>query len=163
MKKGTEQLRNLFGLLWVLSLVCMVVGLMIGADLGASPVIRRMGRAGTSVADVLILLSAAANDVLWMAAWASFMGLCRRMMRGGTAFTPENRRTLGTIGACVALIGLLVFLRCVSRLWTAPLLYSLLEAIVVPGTFWTVALLAFILRQLLKKAMVLEEDQQGVV
>ncbi len=163
MKKWFSEPRSLFALLWALSLACIAAGTLLGLQMGAAPVHLRAELEGLTFTDVLILLSMAANILLWAVAWLSFMGLCRRMMKGLSAFSPENRRTLGVIGGCVAMIGLMVFLRCVPRLWTAPLLYSMLEAIVLPGTFWTVAILAFILRRLLKKAMVLEEDQRDVI
>ncbi len=163
MKSPFNSPRALFALLTALCPVCIVIGVLLGIQMGIAPVHLRAELEGLTVTDVLILLSMAANIVLWAAAWFSFMGLCRRMMQGGTAFTKENRRTLCIIGGCVAAIGVLVFLRCVPRLWTAPLLYSLLEAVAVPCGFWTVALLAFILRRLLKKAMALEEDQRGVI
>lgn len=168
MKTWFDTPQQLFKVLRVLSGVCLVLGAVLSMVAGVQPEIEEMQRGPVSVSNVVTLLSMAVNMVLWSVAWAAFMGLCERMSRGGTAFTEKNSRTLSIIMVCVAAIGGVLCLRgVVDRIceWSTPGLgvVYFAEIIVLPGTFWTVALLAYILRKLLKNAMALEEDQRGVI
>ncbi|MBQ8202137.1 MAG: DUF2975 domain-containing protein [Clostridia bacterium] len=163
MKKWLDSPKPLFTVLRVLSAMAAMMGVLLTAELGMAPVITRMRTEGVSAADVLILLAMLSGAVLWLTAWSDFRRMCGRLMQGESAFTPENSRTLRLIGRCTGGIGLLIFLRCAPRLLTAPLLYSLLETIVIPGVFLTVTLAAVILQRLLDHAMALEEAQRDVI
>lgn len=152
MKKWFDSPKVLFAILQVVSVIAILGGVWLSVVGGILPA---MG--------IVHTVTAIVNDVLWVLAWGSFMGMCGRLMRESTAFTTANSRTLRTIGLCVLGIGAVVCLRGLPGLLTDPDLFSIIEAIILPGTFLTIAMLAFILRRLLDHAMALEEAQADVV
>ncbi len=173
MKTWFDTPRQLFAVLRALSVVCVVIGIALSAAEGVLPEIKAMGSTGVTALGVFNLATMAVNALLWCVAWGAFMGLCGRMMQGGTAFTAENSRTLRTITVCVAAIGTLLLMRGLpemARVFREPelgLLYLLTRyfplGVVLPGVFGTAAVLATILRRLLDNAIALEAEQQDVV
>lgn len=162
MKKWLESPRVIFGLLRVAS----IAAILTGAGLSLCGIVVAAGAIGSRGLQVMLVVSIAVsivNFLLWAAAWTSFQMMCARLMRGESAFTEENSHTLRVIGGSVAVIGALLFLRGLPRLIAAPGVFGVLETLVLPGTFLTVALIAEILRRLLNHAMALEEAQADVV
>jgi len=159
MKKWFNSPRYLFGILRVVSVLAIIVGvwLCINESL-PNAFFRAEGLMGD-----LRVAAAVVNCALWVIAWSSFMGMCRRLMRGDTAFTAANSRTLKGIGICVVLIGSVTCLRALPELVAQADVYWFIETIVLPGTFLTVGVLAFILSRLLDHAMALEAEQADVV
>ncbi len=159
MLKWLHSPRLLFGALRIVAVAAIIAGVWLSLTCGVLQVFDRnaedMG-AG-------YVVTALMNCALWCIAWASFCSMCTRLMKGGTAFTVENSRALHTIGTSVSMISAIMCLRALPRLFAAPDVYLIIEAIILPGTFLTVGVLAFILSRLLKHAMALEEDQADVV
>lgn len=152
MKNRFDEPRSIFTLLMGASVVAIAAGVYLGVALGMQV------QASVTVLSTVGIL-------LWAAAWGAFMVMCSRLRKGESAFTTASGRTLRIIGWCMvglaavtvacALIGGLL-----SRLRTG---YWVIEIIVLPGIFLTVALIAHILRGLLVHAIALEEEQEGVV
>ena len=152
MKKWLDEPKNLFTLLAGASVIAIAAGTYLGVALGMA-------------VQASVTALSLAGILLWAWAWGEFLGMCLRLRKGESAFTPATGRTLRIIGWCMvglaaisaacALIGGLL-----SRLRTG---YWVIEIILLPGTFLTVALIAHILRGLLVHAMALEEEQEGVV
>ena len=116
-----------------------------------------------TLASAVYVITALINCALWVTAWISFLRMCLRLRKGGTAFTRVNSRTLKVIGACVSLIGAVMCLRALPRLLRGPDVYLAIEAVILPGTFVTIGVLAFILSRLLDHAMALEAEQADVI
>lgn len=159
MKKWFNTPRYLFGILRVVSVLAIIVGVWLCIN---ESLPNALFRADGLMGDLRVA-AAVVNCALWVIAWSSFMGMCRRLMRGGTAFTAANSRTLKGIGICVVLIGAVTCLRALPELVAQADVYRFIEAIVLPGTFLTVGVLAFILSRLLDHAMALEAEQADVV
>jgi len=161
MKKWLDSPKHLFGVLCVVAVMAIAGGVWLSVSCGLMQVMA--GEVVLTAAVVAYVSIAVINCVLWVIAWCSFLGLCLRQMQGGTAFTEENGRTMQVIGVSVCLIGVLMCLRALPRLIAAPDVYLLIEAVVMPGTFVTVGMIALILRRLLKNAMALEAEQADVI
>lgn len=180
MKKWLDEPRNLFGLLMTASVIAIAAGLYLGLVLGILPEETLMVRV-----TLLSSTAAAMNDLpdltlltrlvtgvcmaLWCVAWGAFYGLCRRLHRGEGAFQASTGRTLRIIGWSCLGMAAAVLARgvpaavCTVRLAGVIDVYTLVEVVLLPGTFLTVALIAHILRGLLLHAIALEEEQEGVV
>ncbi len=159
MKKWFNSPRFLFGILRVVSLLAIIVGvwLCINESL-PNAFFRAEGLWGD-----LRVAAAVLNCALWVIAWSIFMRMCHRLMRGDTAFTVANSRTLKGIGVCVVLIGAITCIRALPEMIVQPDVYRFMEAVILPGTFLTVGVIAFILSRLLDHAMALEAEQADVV
>lgn len=161
MLKWLDSPKHLFGLLRVVAVPAIAVGIWLSVSCGVLPAFTQTG--GAAPTGVGYVVTALINCCLWCVAWGAFAGMCTRLMQGGTAFTAENRRGLRVIGASVSLIAVVMCVRALPRLIAAPDVYILIEAVILPGTFLTVGMIAFILSILLRRAMVLEEEQADVV
>ncbi len=159
MMKWLDAPKRLFGVLRVASVAAMAAGVGLGLCGDVIPFFQGAEYApgmGYAVTTLMLCL-------LWCMAWGSFLGMCTRLMKDGTAFTAENSGTLRVIGLSVAAMAAVMLLRALPGLIAAPDVYRLLEAVVLPGVFLTVSMLAFILSRLLDHAMTLEEEQADVV
>lgn len=180
MKKWLDEPRNLFGLLMAASVIAIVLGLYLGLALGILPAQTHLTRvtlssSAAAAIDALpdfTLLTRLVTGVcmaLWCVAWGAFYGLCRHLHRGEAAFQASTGKTLRIIGWCCLGMAAAVLARGVPALvYMVRLIrgfdtYTLIEAVILPGTFLTVALIAHILRGLLLHAIALEEEQEGVV
>lgn len=180
MKKWLDEPRNLFGLLMAASVIAIVVGVYLAVVLGLVPadthLIRMMlsSYAAAAMDDLpdftlLTRIVTVVCMVLWCVAWGAFYGLCRRLHRGEGAFQPYTGRVLRLIGWCCLGMAAATLARGVPalvymvRLVRGVDTYTLIEAVILPGTFLTVALIAHILRGLLLHAIALENEQEGVV
>ena len=161
MLKWLDSPKVLFGILRVAAVLAIAAGVWLSVVCGVLPTFTRAG--GVAPTGVGYVVTALINCALWCIAWGSFFGMCGRLMKGGTAFTLENSRALRVIGASVALIAAVMCLRATPRLLTTPDIYLVIEAVILPGTFLTVGMIAFILSILLNRAMELEEEQADVV
>lgn len=161
MKKWLDSPKHLFAILRVVAAIAILAGVWLSLSCGVVQVVT--GETALTASAVWYVVTALANGVLWVAAWGSFIGMCTRLMQGGTAFTKENSRTLRVIGLCVGLIGAVMCVRALPRLIAAPDVYLVIEAVILPGTFVTVSVIAFILSRLLDHAMALEAEQADVV
>ncbi|MBQ8555397.1 MAG: hypothetical protein IJ438_05915 [Clostridia bacterium] len=189
MKKWLDSPKAIFAALRVLSVAALLLGVGMAVWLNIPPLVSAMV-AEPSVPTLalvlaLMLVPALANVVLWSIAWVSFLRMCGRLMQGGTAFTAENSRSLGTIGKSVAGMAAATFLRVLPEIAATFGLnmayvqyagndslvrqaltgtaYSCLHLLVLPAVFLTVSMLAFILRRMLNNAMALEAEQADVV
>ena len=176
MKKWLDEPRNLFGLLMAASVIAMAVGVYLAVVLGILPAETRLMQVQLtsrpeSVPNLTLLtrVMAAVCAALWCVAWGAFYGLCRRLHRGERAFQASTGRALRIIGWCCLGMAAALLARGVPALvYMVRLIrgfdtYTLIEAVILPGTFLTVALIAHILRGLLLHAIALEEEQEGVV
>lgn len=161
MKKWLDSPKHLFAILRVVAAIAILAGVWLSLSCGVVQVVT--GETALTASAVWYVITALVNGGLWVAAWGSFMGMCTRLMQGGTAFTKENSRTLRVIGLCVGLIGAVMCVRALPRLIAAPDVYLVIEAVILPGTFVTVGVIAFILSRLLDHAMALEAEQADVV
>lgn len=161
MLKWLDSPKVLFGILRVAAALAIAAGVWLSVVCGVLPTFTRAG--GVAPTGVGYVVTALINCGLWCIAWSSFFGMCGRLMKGGTAFTAENSRVLRVIGASVALIAAVMCVRALPRLIESPDIYLVIEALILPGTFLTVGMIAFILSILLKRAMALEEEQADVV
>lgn len=161
MMKWLDSPKHLFSILCVIAAIAIAVGVWLSVSCGVLQAPADASRTGG--AGVWYVITALVNCALWCVAWGSFMGMCIRLMKGGTAFTQKNSRTLKVIGGSVALIGLVMCVRALPRLSAAPDLFLVIEAVILPGTFVTVGMIAFILSRLLDHAMALEAEQADVV
>ena len=161
MKKWLDSPKHLFALLRVVAVLAIAGGLWLSVSCGVVQV--WTGEAGLTASAVWYAVTALIDCALWVTAWGSFLGLCTRQMQGGTAFTMANCRTMQVIGVCISVIGGVMCVRALPRLIAAPDVFLVIEAVILPGTFVTIGLIAFILRRLLKNAMVLEAEQADVV
>lgn len=101
--------------------------------------------------------------VFWTDAWCEFMAMCLRLRRGDSAFTAATGKTLQMIGGCMVGLAVVTIASAIvggSRLSTG---FWVIELILLPGLFLAVAVVARILRGLVKHAMALEKEQEGVV
>ena len=159
--KWLDSPKCLFASLRVVAVLAILAGVWLSLSCGVVQVVT--GATELTASAVWYVITALANAGLWVAAWVSFLGMCTRLMQGGTAFTPENSRTLRVIGSCVGLIGVVMCVRALPGLIASPDVYLVIEAVILPGTFVTVSAIAFILGRLLDHAMVLEAEQADVV
>ena len=158
MLKWLDSPRVLFILLRAAAVLAIIAGVWLSLFCGIA-LCEGAGTAGAVVA----IAAAVISGGLWVAAWVSFAGMCTRLIRGGTAFTRENSRSLRLIGVCVVLMAAVTCLRALPALIAAPDVYLVIEAIILPGMFLTIGVLAFILRRLLERAMSLEAEQADVI
>ena len=102
MKKWFDSPKYLFALLQAVSVLAMAVGIWmtVGSLLPQVLLTMRL-RVSRELHTGATLLSC----LLWLTAWISFLRMCGRLRKGGSAFTPKNSRTLKNIGACVLLMG----------------------------------------------------------
>ena len=154
MKKLFSAPKVLFSLLCTLSLIAMGTGVYLGIMLGMQ------------IHDAITLV-AVVGMLLWIAAWGTFMALCLRLRKGGSAFTVATGSALRIIGWCM--IGLaIVALACAliahrtGHTREVPA-FQLIEQVLLPGFFLAVAAAAKILRVLLNQAIMIEKEQEGVV
>lgn len=180
MKKWLDEPKNLFGLLMAASVIAIAVGIYLGLALGVLPAETHLMRVQltsrvfgeeAAVPDLtgLTRIVTAVCMALWCVAWGAFYGLCRRLHQDEGAFQPATGTALRIIGWCCLGMAAATLARgvpalvCMVRLMRSIDIYTLIEAVVLPGTFLTVALIAHILRGLLLHAIALEKEQEGVV
>lgn len=161
MLKWLDSPRQLFGILRVIAVIAILAGMWLSLVCGVVQVVT--GVAELTAEAVVYVIAALVNGGLWVVAWGSFMGMCTRLMKGGTAFTVRNSRSLRLIGACVTLMGTVMCVRALPRLVAAPDVFLVIEAVILPGVFVTVGAIAYILSRLLDHAMRLEAEQADVV
>ena len=159
MMKRINSPKFLFAVLKLVSLVAILAGICLSLNCGVIQVVTNDENAPA----IGYVVTALLNCMLWWISWGSFMGICNRLMKDDTAFTPKNSAALQIIGKCVAMMAGVMCLRALPELLVQPDAYLLIEAIILPGTFLTVSMLAFILSRLLDHAMALEEEQADVV
>lgn len=150
MKKWFSEPKGVFTLLTILAGLAILAGTYLGVVLGLP------------VGGAPAVLSAA-GLLLWALSWGEFLMMCLRLRKGETAFTAATGRTLLII--CLCMVGLAVLTAAAayiggSREYPG---FWMIELVLVPGIFLSVALVAQILRRLLIHAMALEEEQEGVV
>jgi hypothetical protein len=159
MFKWLDSPKALFGILRVAAAAAIAAGVWLSLNCGVLQTLQRTENAPGAGYVVTALI----NCLFWCIAWGSFISICNRMIKGKSAFTQENSRALQVIGASVSLMAAVMCVRALPRMISSPDVYLLIEAVILPGTFLTVAVLAFILSRLLKQAMDLEEEQADVV
>lgn len=149
MKNHFSEPKLLFTLLAAASVIAIAAGTYLGVALGM---------AGSTVVSALSI----SGMLLWALIWGDFLGMCLRLRKDESAFTPANSRTLRVISLC--LVGLAAVTEFAA--WadgTRAGGYQVIEKGLLPGFFLSVALAAHILRRLLNHAMALEAEQEGVV
>lgn len=161
MKKWLDSPGFLFGLLRVVAVAAIAVGVWLSVSCGV--VQHFFPEEGAAPVGMDYVITALINCALWCVAWGSFFGMCTRLMKAETAFTEANSRTLRLIGACVSLIAVVMCVRALPGFIASPDVFLLIEAVILPGTFLTVGMLAFVLGRLLNHAMALEVEQADVV
>ena len=153
MKKLFSDVKVIFTLLLLVSILAIVAGVYLGVALGMQV-----------QASVTVL--SAAGILLWAEAWGTFLVLCLRLRKGESAFTPATGKALTVIGWCMVGLAGVTFACAVI---TAALgrgrdpLLLLVEAVLLPGFFLSVAAAAKVLQGLLAHAMSIEKEQEGVV
>lgn len=162
MKNSIRSTRLIFSLLQLLSILAIAGGLWLSVQIG-SPALLNGSASGLGLRGYLLLAGIIACDVLWSVAWGSFIGMCRRLQDGTSAFTRANSRTLALIGLCVTAMAGLVCIMGIAGLLQRFSLSGVILAFILPGIFLTVATLAMILRRLLDNAMALEQEQADVI
>lgn len=159
MMKKFNSPKFLFGTLQVVAVIAILAGIWLSVNCGVVQFFTQ----GDNAPGVGYAVTALLNCMLWWISWGSFMGICSRLMRDDTAFTAKNSYALQVIGKCVLMMAAVMCLRALPELLVQPDPYLLIEAIILPGTFLTVSVLAFILSRLLDHAMALEQEQADVV
>lgn len=166
MKKWFRSPKALFRVLQVVSVLAMLGGVWLSAQL-LYPLAQRVPDLDDGALHSLLPAGYIAGtivcNVLWCTAWSSFIGMCRRLQDGTSAFTRANSRTLALIGLCVTSMAGLVCIMGIAGLLQRFSLSGVILAFILPGVFLTVAMLAMILRRLLDNAMVLEQEQADVI
>lgn len=150
MKKWFNSPKPLFTLLIIAAVIAIGVGAYLGILLGTP----MPGK--TRILPFL-------GIVLWADAWGEFMAMCLRLRKGDSAFTAATGKTLQMIGGCMVGLAVVTIASAIvggSRLSTG---FWLIELVILPGIFLAVAVVARILRGLVKHAMALEKEQEGVV
>lgn len=149
MKKLFSNLKFIFTLLLIVSVLAIVAGVYLGVALGMQV-----------QASVTVL--SAAGMLLWTEAWGTFLALCLRLRKGESAFTPATGKALTVIGWCM--VGLAaVTLVCALIASSRSEGFLLIEAVLLPGFFLAVGVVARVLQGLLTHAMSIEKEQEGVV
>ncbi len=149
MKKHFSELKLLFTLLAVASVIAIAAGTYLGVTLGFA--------GGTLTAALTV-----AGLLLWALIWGDFIAMCLRLRTGESAFTAANHRTLRVIRN--GLIGLAIVTEAAA--WIGGCrdgIYQVIERVLLPGFFLAVALAAHMLCRLLNHAMALEEEQEGII
>lgn len=153
MKNLFSDVKVIFTLLMLVSILAIVAGVYLGVALGMQV-----------QASVTVL--SAAGILLWAEAWGTFLVLCLRLRKGESAFTPAAGKTLTIIGWCMVGLAAVSFAAALvngalgrSR---DPLLL-LVETVLLPGFFLAVGVVAKVLQGLLAHAMSIEKEQEGVV
>ena len=153
MKKLFSDVKVIFTLLMSISILAIVAGVYLGVALGMQV-----------QASVTVL--SAAGILLWAEAWGTFLVLCLRLRKGESAFTPATGKALTVIGWCMVGLAGVTFACAVI---TAALgrgrdpLLLVVEAVLLPGFFLAVGVVAKVLQGLLAHAMSIEKEQEGVV
>lgn len=153
MKKLLSDIKVIFTLLMIVSILAIVAGIYLGVALGMQ-----------MQASVTVL--SAAGILLWAEAWGTFLVLCLRLRKGESAFTPATGKALTVIGWCMVGLAAVSF---VAALINGALgrgrdpLLLLVETILLPGFFLAVGVAAKVLQGLLAHAMSIEKEQEGVV
>ena len=153
MKKLFSDVKVIFTLLMLISILAIVAGVYLGVALGMQV-----------QASVTVL--SAAGMLLWAEAWSTFLVLCLRLRKGESAFTPATGKALTVIVWCMVGLAGVTFACAVI---TAALgrgrdpLLLVVEAVLLPGFFLSVAAAAKVLQGLLAHAMSIEKEQEGVV
>ena len=149
MKKLLSDVKFLFTLLSIASVIAIAAGVYLGIALG-------------SCMPGLTRILPATGFTLWAVAWGAFLALCLRLRKGQSAFTRTTGNTLSVIGGCMvglAAVSLASALIAGSRAEG----FLVIERVLLPGFFLAVAAAAKILRGLLVHAMAIEKEQEGVV
>lgn len=149
MKKPFPSLKFLFTLLMLASVAAIAAGVYLGIVLG------------TPMEGKTRILPAA-GFMLWGVAWGEFFSICVRLRQGKSAFTPAIGSSMSVIGKCMTCLAV-ISLVCAFIAGSRAEAFLLIERILVPGFFLAVAVVAEILRGLLRHAMALEKEQEGVV
>ena len=153
MKKLSSDVKFIFTLLMIVSILAIVAGVYLGVALGMQV-----------QASVTVL--SAAGILLWAEAWGTFLVLCLRLRKGESAFTPATGKALTVIGWCmVGLAGLTfacAFITAALGRGRDPLLLAV-ETVLLPGFFLAVGVVAKVLKGLLAHATSIEKEQEGVV
>lgn len=160
MKKWMNEASNMFALLMAVCVIAMTAGAYLGVTLGVLGPVQSAGR--TSGPMALMAAFSIISLAMWETAWAAFFGLCGHLRRGNSAFCLRSDRALGLIGRCMAVMCVLTLVQGLLTLrgWDA---YGLIGVVILPGIFGAVAVAAHALRALLRHAMELEAEQEGVV
>lgn len=153
MKKLFSNLKFIFTLLLIVSVLAIVAGVYLGVALGMQV-----------QASVTVL--SAAGMLLWAEAWGTFLMLCLRLRKGESAFTPATGKALTIIGWCMVGLAAVTFAAALINgalgRGRDPLL-MLVETVLLPGFFLAVGVVAKVLQGLLTHAMSIEKEQEGVV
>ena len=149
MKKPFSDIRIVFSLLVGISIMAACFGAFLSFRLCQ----------GT---DISVQMLAVGGQALWQGAWIVFARLCLRLRRGESAFTPATGKALTLIGWCMAGLAV-VSLVCALIAPSRSAGFLLIEAVLLPGFFLAVGVVAKLLQGLLTHAMAIEEEQEGVV
>ncbi|MBQ7137807.1 MAG: DUF2975 domain-containing protein [Clostridia bacterium] len=153
MKKLFSDVKVIFTLLMLISILAIVAGVYLGVALGMQV-----------QASVTVL--SAAGILLWTEAWGTFLVLCLRLRKGESAFTPATGKSLTIIGWCMVGLAAVSFAAALINgalgKGRDPLLL-LVETVLLPGFFLAVGVVAKVLQGLLAHAMSIEKEQEGVV
>lgn len=153
MKKLFSNIRIVFSLLVCISIMAASFGAFLSFRLCQG-------------ADRSVQMLAVGGQALWQGAWIVFARLCLRLRKGESAFTPATGKALTVIGWCMVGLAAVTF---AAALITSALgrgrdpLLLLIEAVLLPGFFLAVGVVARVLQGLLAHAMSIEEEQEGVV
>lgn len=153
MKKLFSDVKVIFTLLLIVSILAIAAGVYLGVALGMQV-----------QAPVTVL--SAAGILMWTEAWGTFLAMCLRLRKGESAFTAATGKALSIIGWCMVGLAAVTFAAALINgalgRGRDPLLL-LIEAVLLPGFFLAVGVVAKVLQGLLAHAMSIETEQEGVV
>lgn len=153
MKKLFSDVKVIFTLLMIVSILAIAAGVYLGVALGMQV-----------QASVTVL--SAAGILLWAEAWGTFLVLCLRLRKGESAFTSATGKALTMIGWCMVGLAAVSFAAALINgalgRGRDPLLL-LVETVLLPGFFLAVGVVAKVLQGLLTHAISIEKEQEGVV
>lgn len=150
MKNWFSTPKHLFTLLVIAAVIAMAAGIYLGVTLGMQ-------------VQASVTLLAAAGIGLWVWAWGDFLALCLRLRKGESAFTPSTGATLHRIGWYMLGLAAITLVCAVIGGARANTAFWPIEFILLPGLFLAVFVVSKILRGLLRHAIALEEEQEGIV
>ena len=150
MKKNHSDVKQVFTLLIVVSVLAIAVGAYLGVALGMQ-------------VQASVTLLSAAGIILWSLAWGAFALLCLRLRKGESAFTPATGKTLRIILWCMVGLAAVTVLSAFIGLDRTNTAAPAVGLVLLPGVFLSAAVAASVLRGLLLRAMSIEKEQEGTV
>ncbi|MGN0970561.1 MAG: DUF2975 domain-containing protein [Aristaeellaceae bacterium] len=170
MKKRLCSIRTVFTLLQIVTALIALMGVYLAAMLlyvGIQALGAGYPGIGMPLGSYVTLLAVGFLSVLTVSAacavaLCTFFRLCGRLKQG-TAFTRVNERAMGRIALCCLIAGLTLAVGC-AALWAAESAWGCvmglywLEMVIVAVLFLAVALIAWALTLLVRRAVILQEE-----